>query len=685
MNIKDLFSGLKKKEAGWQSFFGLSSDSTAVSNKELYFGIIYSCIDSIANGVSENEWGLYRKGSDEQVINHPIIDLLNRPNDQQTATDFFYLMSAMIETSGQFFIYPIKSGLNTGKVLELHLLDPSKMQTVVDQTSPVVNILGYTYSDKGKVWKFEPDQLINVLRPNPYNQALGISTIQMARFDGTNELNSIQMNNAFYDNGAYPGGVLKTEQPLNPDVFNKLKAQVKSQYEGKKNAFRMMFLSHGLDYQQISPSQRDMQYVEQRKLNRDQILSIFKVPKSMVAVSDAVNRATAEAENLAFARNVIKPRLELIFDKLNYFLLPLLGGEGLELRFENPIKDDQEFELKEQIASVNVWRTVNEVRQMEDLPPIEGGDELSSTQSQQNNRDEQPLPPPSGDDDKEPTDGDGEDPENQDEEDEETGKKKDLSEHNHKEKEVRPSPDKAKGTKAKEYQARKNKYIVSKEKVYALALNQHISFLIRDIKKKSISKAVEDDFEWSDEVVFDKVMPNKEQQRQWQTLLTLLIISQNTSVWKTALKQLEEIYGYKSEISDLTSNFISREATKSASSISKTVFNKVRSIINNDVTSGIRDLRAIKDDIAFLLADQKEWKIDQIARTELANAYGEVQMQTYRDNHIEKIIWIAGTNACEKCKQNDGIIRKTGYAFPSGNIQTPAHINCACDTNPYPY
>ena len=673
MNLKNIFSNVFKKEVGWNSAFSLSPQTATKTNQQLYFGIIFSCIDAIATTVSEVPYGLFKKAGEdwEEIVSHPILDLINKPNALQTGTDFIYLMSTHIDTNGQSLIYPVKSKIREKRVVEMQLLNPNGIRTLVKQNSPLTEVIGYKYVKGTNSYAFNPEEIINVLKPNPFSQASGISTIQMSRFDGTNELNSIQMNNAFYDNGATPSGILETEQTMDPATFNKLKAKIKAQYEGKSNAFRMMFLTHGLSYKAVSPTQRDMQYVEQRKLNRDQILSIFKVPKSIIAVSDSVNRATAYAENISFQKVVIKPRLELIYDKLNRFLLPLfdLDPNEYQLRFENPVTEDQEFILKEKVASVNVWRTVNEVRQDEGLDPIEGGDELPLTNLLSTQSDEQSATPDSDKDDSK-------------KDDEEKGLK-----HEHILKEMPANPDDVKGKKNKEYVKRRNAYFQYKESQYSLALLQHFNFLIRDIKKSPIKKELETDdtaekFEYTDEQVFEKIMPEKEKRKQWEMLLLLLLLQNNVQIWKTNTKQLNEIYNLDVEMDDLTENFISRRAVFTAKSVSDTVYKNIKNVINKNVVAGVTDLGQIKKDIAFLLTDAKSWKVEQIARTELSWAYGEASYRTYQDNGIEKVQWLCGSNPCETCQLNCGQVIEINKLFASGHIHEPVHPSCRCTVLP---
>ena len=67
--------------------------------------------------------------------------------------------------------------------------------------------------------------------------------------------------------------------------------------------------------------------------------------------------------------------MELIVDTLSHQLLPFFG-DNLLLGFDDPVPSDKDYVLKEKAQSVNVWRTPNEIREMEGRPPLPGGDML---------------------------------------------------------------------------------------------------------------------------------------------------------------------------------------------------------------------------------------------------------------------------------------------------------------------
>lgn len=76
------------------------------------------------------------------------------------------------------------------------------------------------------------------------------------------------------------------------------------------------------------------------------------------------------------------------------------------------------------------------------------------------------------------------------------------------------------------------------------------------------------------------------------------------------------------------------------------------------------------------------YKAEMIARTEFANAAGEVQKETYKQNGVEQVQWVFVGDTCDICEPNDGEVRRIGDEFPSGDTAEPAHPNCKCSLIP---
>lgn len=666
------FLGLRSKAAdngsneGWHVAFS----STGLSDRNLaafYDGIVFSCTDAIAKSVQKVEYGLYKRmanGEYQEVKNHPALQVFQTPNDLLTDKDLLYLISTHIDLYGQAFLYPIR---NTGGSvpMELRTPVPSNVETHGDVMRLVTKYKWHIGA--GKVMEVEPADMVNILRPDPQNPIRGLSTIGKARAEAENEHNAQQLNASFYENGGLPSGVVTTDQPIEKETFKQLKNRLRGQYTGAKNAYKMMFLTHGLKYTSIQPTQRDMEYVAQRRLNRDQILAIFQVPKSIVAVSDSVNRATAEAENEAFAANVTEPRVNMIFGKINRHYLPLFKNtENLVFRYKSVIPADKQYILDEKAQSVGRWRTPNEIRAEEGLPAIEGGDSLERMS----------FGFPDGGSANGDSGGKGEDSKK---DNDPVGKLLNLlnqPDTKHKIEEL-PKPSDASNKADAKYLAAHNKYLQYKEKRFAQDIDDHYNELARLMGKVELTKDIAEDVDR--ENMLQRLLPDAETFGQWKNLLFLAVLTNNTQMWKKTTSALEESYGIAAEPMDgAVANIISNRASVSAKSMTDTLLKELRKTIDTAVAGGEVDIRTIQADVIAKVKDIKEWKAEQIARTELAWSYAEAQQRAYARDDIKQLKWVCGLGACEVCQPNCGKIVERGLAFPTGHASEPAHINCRC-------
>jgi len=140
----------------------------------------------------------------------------------------------------------------------------------------------------------------------------------------------------------------------------------------------MALIEGGMTYQQISISQREMDYIESMKFTRDDILVAFGVPKPIVAVTDDVNLANAETGMNIFLSETIKPEMSRIVEKINEELVIPDFGEQYFFDFVDPTPNDEVFALDRQtrLVMANIM-TINEARKENGLAPLkDGGDSI---------------------------------------------------------------------------------------------------------------------------------------------------------------------------------------------------------------------------------------------------------------------------------------------------------------------
>lgn len=339
-----------------------------------YVGWAYACVSKIAAEVAAAEINLYRvtKKGIEEVNNHAAKDIIEKVNPWLTMLDLQELNVANILLTGDSYWWIQKNA--QGIPIQIYpWLRPDRISPV---PHPTKFIQGYIYTVPGEVTQvpFGTDEIVHFQSLNPLSPYKGTGTITAIRHAIETDRLAEEFNERFFYNSARPDGALIFEDGLDEDQVKMVKEEwEKSHGYGKEH--KTAILSRA-KYESIGMSQKDMDFLEQRRFSRDQILAMFKVPKFMLGMIEDVNRASAEASRLFFATEVVKPILRKIVSTMNEMLIPMFpNSDGLFYDFEDPAAQDRELKLKEyDVMSKIGAMTINEIRQEEGRDPIEGGD-----------------------------------------------------------------------------------------------------------------------------------------------------------------------------------------------------------------------------------------------------------------------------------------------------------------------
>lgn len=355
---------------GFSSFFGSTK-----SNQELYKGWVFACVNAIINEVAQIDLKLYRLNKDGQkelVVKHPVISLLNNVNPFFTKYTLFEHLQGNQELAGNE--YWLLESNSKGVPLEIYPLDPTNVQPVVD---PFKYVSSYKYKLENKTYEIPAERIIHFKTYNPASVILGMSTVEAARASIETDEASKLYNKAFFENGANPGVILEYPGNLNKDAMDRLKEAWDSQFSGFKKAYRTAIAQGGLKIHQTDMNHGDMQFVEQRKMSRDEICAMFKVPLEILGVLSTTTYASAKAAEYVFMRRTVKPKLTRIVDTLNEFLLPLFNEEGLFFEATDPTPNDTVESIAYYQSGINNgWLSPNDVRRMEGLPELTDGENV---------------------------------------------------------------------------------------------------------------------------------------------------------------------------------------------------------------------------------------------------------------------------------------------------------------------
>jgi HK97 family phage portal protein len=359
------------------------SSEKSVSTKimEANKGWVYRNNDAIAQEVSKIEFELYTVGlSNGEIVyneieSHPLLDLLDKPNEEIVKSDAIYLLQSHKKLTGNAFWLKIRNGR---QVVSLRSLPPDKITLKLRDPTPAdpTVVIGYNYQDTingdNIDITYPTDDVIHFKKPNPKNQFMGIGAVEaLAETIDLDNLTT-ETTKRFFTNGAISNFVLSTEAKVTDDQLRRLQAEMRSTYAGATNAYKTMILGGGLKPVDISYSNKDQEFLGQLEWYRDKIMYGFGNTKASLGMIDDVNRASHEGSIIEWQRNTVKPDMEAIVNTLNEYLVPEFGDD-LVLGYCDPVPEDRADDITEvkDLYPIGIL-TLDEARGMVDLDPIEG-------------------------------------------------------------------------------------------------------------------------------------------------------------------------------------------------------------------------------------------------------------------------------------------------------------------------
>lgn len=383
MSLKDYFNFGTGKAKGETStpflpIFGRSYQFG--SNKkylEEYRNWVFACVQARAEAVGDIKLELYDGDKEiDEYAKSELLTLLYKVNPTMTMQDLFMGTQAYLDLDGNAFWYLARDRDGEGDIQEIWLLRPDRIDIVPNKENPLL-VEGYTYrQNDGTKIPFNANQILHFKNFNPMAdlpfpcRGMGIVQASAWSIDTDNEART--WNYSFFKNSARPDGFLTTEGTMGAEDFKRLKEQWEQSHRGTDRAHKTALLTGGLKWEDISRSQKDMDFLEQRRFSRDEILALFRVPKSVIGIVEDVNRANAEASNYIFASRTVDPLMKKIVATLNEFLVPEFG-DNLFLEYESPVPEDRMQTLNEYSLGINKWLTRNEIREQEGLEPSNKG------------------------------------------------------------------------------------------------------------------------------------------------------------------------------------------------------------------------------------------------------------------------------------------------------------------------
>ena len=333
--------------------------------------LIYAVVDRKSKAIAQLPLRLYKNDTVKEnkcvfkrkrVVNNDISYIFDTsPNKNMTPYIFWRTVIAQKEIYGNSYVY-IKRG-SIGEVLELEILDPSKVSIYLDELGEVYY---KPYNDKN-IYLHNLDILhFSSIYVSGYK---GISFLECLRTQLDFKENVIKMNSEQMEKSIKAGATLKLPSNLSMDKMKEYKEQFEKSYSQGFNG--LVVLDSGMIFEQIKYDVNDLKQSDINKITAKEVSSVSGLPLFMLGEGESSRYVNMEHQTIDFIQNCIAPDVVLIEQELNRKLLSeqqIKEGYYFKFNINALMRSDMSSRSKfyREMVSMGAM-TLNEVRSLEDL------------------------------------------------------------------------------------------------------------------------------------------------------------------------------------------------------------------------------------------------------------------------------------------------------------------------------
>jgi HK97 family phage portal protein len=239
----------------------------------------------------------------ETVQEHPVLDLLDKVNPHMTGADLRETTLSHLELTGNSYWFLDK--FMRGKPTEIYPLCPSQVEIIPDK---IDRIKAYNYKiSEDKTISIPPEQIIHFKYFNSQDEYYGLSALSAGRLAVETQNLGDNYNKKFFENSAEPRGMLTSDNALTHEQRKQITHMWRTMHQGTANAHKSGLVDGGLKWMPIGLSQKDMEFIQSKKMTREDILGVFGVPPVMVGIFEYANYANSQEQREIFWKDTMVP------------------------------------------------------------------------------------------------------------------------------------------------------------------------------------------------------------------------------------------------------------------------------------------------------------------------------------------------------------------------------------------
>lgn len=309
--------------------------------------------------------------------------LLYRPNDDQTAYEFINATAIECLLFGIVTWWVLPADSESGyelRVIPREWIKKDDYETSVFAPDELV----VRVSDRGEPITLTRDEFLQFRFYEPGQPGGYLSPVAALKQVLSEQVQADRFRSQVWrSSGRFNSYITRPKdvQAWTPEQRNDFVTKFREGWNGRgENAGSTPLLEDGMEIKTYQFNAREAQYAETKQLSREDVAAAYHVNPALIWHTGTQTYASAKDNARALYAECLGPFIQMLQQRINSFLLPLIGadpGTYVEFDFDEKLKGS--FEERASVTQSAVggpWMTRNEARADNNLPPLEGGDEL---------------------------------------------------------------------------------------------------------------------------------------------------------------------------------------------------------------------------------------------------------------------------------------------------------------------
>ena len=348
----------------------MNQSGTNVNNDTVFkVNAIYSAVSLISDTISTLPIDSYIRRDGARFAFRPRPAWVQQPDIDTTKEAFYGALIVSLLLDGNGFVRVFRD--SQGRVVNMTVLNPAKVEIRKNKVGSVV----YTHEGENKpLTKNEVIHIPDVVRPG---EIRGISRV-IALKDNFGLAIALESYAArFFGQGATTSGIIEFPGNLSPDQAKNLVDGFDARHKGFRKSHKTGVLSGGAKYVQTTMENDRAQFIDSRRMAVEDVARAFNIPPHLLGLPGTNTYSSVEQNNIAFVTHTLRP----IVQKLESAFTPLMASEPggatafIKFTLDGLLRGDANSRFTAYSTGLQAgYLTINDIRRLEDLPPVTGGE-----------------------------------------------------------------------------------------------------------------------------------------------------------------------------------------------------------------------------------------------------------------------------------------------------------------------